>query len=141
MKYRGGCRADRGAERGQSLAEFALTFAVLMLIILGIVDFSRAVLARNVIASAAREAARYGTVAPSDDEGIAAVATRQAAAAGFAVTVKVKHPGQSIVDVEVSTVFRPVSLWIATYTDSGGGAGLTLRANSRMAVESAIAVE
>ncbi len=141
MGYEGVCRAGRGGERGQTLAEFALTFAVLMLIILGIVDFSRAVLARNVIASAAREAARYGAVAPGDDAGIAAVATQQAAAAGFLVTVKVKHPGQSTVDVEVSTVFRPVSLWIATYTDSGGGAGLTLRAHSSMIVESGVTVE
>ncbi len=53
---------NRSKERGQSLVELALILPVLILVLLGILDFGRAFYAYNAISNAAREGARYGTV-------------------------------------------------------------------------------
>jgi Flp pilus assembly protein TadG len=49
-------------EGGQDLIEFALILPVLLLLIIGIMQFGVAVFSYNTIANAAREGARYGTV-------------------------------------------------------------------------------
>lgn len=49
-------------ESGQSLAEFALVFPILMLVMVGLIDGTRAVFAYNTVENAAREGARYGIV-------------------------------------------------------------------------------
>jgi Flp pilus assembly protein TadG len=48
--------------RGQDLVEYALILPLLLLFILGIVEFGIAVFAYNTIANAAREGARVGVV-------------------------------------------------------------------------------
>ena len=48
--------------RGQSTVELALTLPVLLLLVLGIVDFGRVFIAANVITHATRDAARYGSL-------------------------------------------------------------------------------
>lgn len=48
--------------RGQGLAEFAIVFPLIALLIFGIFDVGRAVYAYNTIANAAREAARIAAV-------------------------------------------------------------------------------
>jgi Flp pilus assembly protein TadG len=50
--------------RGQELVEYALTLPILLLLILGIVEFGMAIFAYNTIANAAREGARVGAVVP-----------------------------------------------------------------------------
>lgn len=52
----------KDGRRGQALVEFALVFPVLFLIILGIVDFGRAVYAYNTVSNAAREAGRSAII-------------------------------------------------------------------------------
>jgi TadE-like protein len=54
-------------QRGQSLVEVALVLPILLLILLGVFDFGRAVFAFNTVSNAAREAARVAIVdqAPS----------------------------------------------------------------------------
>jgi len=52
-------------EGGQNLVEFALVLPILLLIILGIVEFSWAWLQTNTATSAAREAARVAAVTAS----------------------------------------------------------------------------
>ena len=47
---------------GQSLAEFALVFPVVILILFGAIDLGRAVYAYNTVANAAREGARVAIV-------------------------------------------------------------------------------
>jgi len=49
-------------ERGQSLVEYALVLPILLLLLLGIMEFGIAVFNYNTIANAAREGARYGIV-------------------------------------------------------------------------------
>lgn len=130
------CRLSR-SEAGQSLAEFALILFVLVMIILGIIDFSRAIYARTVIASAAREGARYAIVHPSDTAGIKRAAS--ALAVGLdnqgSFQVQVRGPISSTIEVGVTYVFRPISMLIATYAEDSPGDGFTMRARSAMRVE------
>jgi uncharacterized repeat protein (TIGR01451 family) len=57
-------RLRRRRERGQGLLEFALVLVVLLLVLMGIVDFGRAFLIYTNLFNAAREGARYGAVHP-----------------------------------------------------------------------------
>jgi Flp pilus assembly protein TadG len=47
---------------GQSLVEFAIVIPILLLLLVGIMEFSRAWMARNILTGAAREAARVAAV-------------------------------------------------------------------------------
>ena len=66
-------RAAGARGRGQSTVEMALMFPVFLLVLLGIIEFSRAFYAYSVVSNAAREGARYGIMHPtwvdSDDNG------------------------------------------------------------------------
>ena len=77
--YRDGCPMMRYQldSRGQQLVEYALLLPILLLLILGIVDFGMTIFAYNSIANAAREGARAG-VPPSatEDDIIAATVGR-----------------------------------------------------------------
>jgi hypothetical protein len=57
-------------ERGQELVEYALVLPLLLLVVMGIIDFAIVVFSYNTIANAAREGVRYGIVEPDDVAGI-----------------------------------------------------------------------
>jgi hypothetical protein len=57
--------------QGQSLAEFALTLPILLLVIMGIFDLGRGIFIYSTINHAAREGARFGAVHHCDSTGIA----------------------------------------------------------------------
>ncbi|MDX9952997.1 MAG: TadE/TadG family type IV pilus assembly protein [Anaerolineae bacterium] len=65
-------RRSRWHEQGQTLVEFVLILPLLLL--LGIAEFTIAVLSYNTLADAARQGARYGIVHPTDVASIEAVA-------------------------------------------------------------------
>lgn len=65
--------------QGQSLVEFALILPVLVLIIMGLFDFGRAVYAYNAVSNAAREGARLLIVNQQVDGGGVYLAAREAA--------------------------------------------------------------
>ena len=52
--------------RGQSVVEFALVLPLLLLIVFGITEFSRAWMTMNVLTAAAREGCRLGVVTGPD---------------------------------------------------------------------------
>ena len=52
----------RRGERGQSLTEMALTLPILMLLVMGIMDFGRMLFIYSQVSNAAREGARWGSV-------------------------------------------------------------------------------
>ena len=52
-------------EKGQSLVEFALLLPVFLLILVGIAEFGRAWMIKNMLTGAAREGARFAAVQPS----------------------------------------------------------------------------
>jgi Flp pilus assembly protein TadG len=67
------------SERGQSTVELALAFPVLLLILMGVLDFGRAFFSYVSITNAAREGAQYGTWYPTDANGntnLAAITTQ-----------------------------------------------------------------
>jgi len=60
-------------ERAQALVEYALVLPILLLLLLGIMEFGIAVFNYNSIANAAREGARYGIVHWRDADVIAGI--------------------------------------------------------------------
>ncbi|MCK4452155.1 MAG: thrombospondin type 3 repeat-containing protein, partial [Anaerolineae bacterium] len=60
----------RRCSRGQGLVEFALILPLLLLLILGIIEFGYVFTVYTGLFNAAREGARYGVVRPSDVSGI-----------------------------------------------------------------------
>ena len=61
----------RATERGQTITEFALILPIFILVLVGIVDFGRAVYASSTIQNAAREAVRVAIV----DQNVGAIET------------------------------------------------------------------
>ena len=55
-------RKTRKGEKGQNLVEFALVVPLLLLIVVGIAEFGRAWMTRNIMTGAAREAVRMFAV-------------------------------------------------------------------------------
>lgn len=101
----------QGSEAGQSLVEFALVLPVLLLVLLGIVDFGRVLSTGYMVAHAARDAARYASVG-ADDSTIGQAVLRDTSSVRGQVTWSVS-PGSGLVSgqpVEV-TVSAPVQIF------------------------------
>ncbi|MGQ9682454.1 MAG: TadE/TadG family type IV pilus assembly protein [Anaerolineae bacterium] len=130
---------------GQTLAEFAIISLVLIVILVGIVDLSRAVYAYNMVKNAAREGARYAIIHPSDATGI------EQSAKGLAIgldrnllsvrrdLVECSGGRCSSVKVTVEYVFLPVVSLVSLSMDGGTGNGLRLTGTSTMRFELPVA--
>jgi Flp pilus assembly protein TadG len=68
----------RQRTRGQSLAEFGLVLPILLLVMMGILDFGRAVFAYNTLSNAARDGARVAIVDQTVTAGVPAAAKEAA---------------------------------------------------------------
>jgi Flp pilus assembly protein TadG len=122
-------RQSRRLQRGDTLVEFALVSFVLMTIVIGILDFGRAVYAYSVVANCAREGARYGVIEPEDHAGI--VATVQGKATGLdtsRLTVNVTNE-ESAITVSVSYDFQLITPLIS---DVLGSSSLTMASSATM---------
>lgn len=62
--------ARRRVRRGQGLVEFALILPILLLVLIGMLEFGRILFIYVNVSNAAREGVRYGVVHPSDQQGI-----------------------------------------------------------------------
>jgi len=98
-------------ESGQNLVEFALVLPILMLIILGIVEFSWAWLQTNTATSAAREAARVAAVTTSPYSTAAAEARartvlQNAGIDSGAATVTISAPDAATQQITVTVQFQ-----------------------------------
>ena len=90
----------RNSQRGQSLVEFALSSVVLVLLFGGLVDLTRAIHYADVLQSAAREGARYGSAYNAgaagnpalDDADIKSIVDAQLQAGGLPASI-LKNPG------------------------------------------------
>lgn len=80
-------------DRGQALTEFALVLPVLLLILLALFDFGRAIYAFNAVSNSAREGARVAIVDQSQASGVY-IAAREAAAQGTALGLNPADPSQ-----------------------------------------------
>lgn len=72
--------------RGQSTVELALTLPLLLLLVLGIVDFGRVFVAANVLSHAARDATRYASLNATDLGGIRARVIDEGARSSVLIT-------------------------------------------------------
>lgn len=130
--------AQPSAEHGQSLVELALVLPVFLLLILGMIDLGRAAIIMTTLDGAAREGARYATLAPADSAGITAAARRTAIVTGpTPVLVTTTYPNGA------ATSGNPVRVTVRyqlTFIASGivGGlapAGLAVTKSSQMVIE------
>jgi hypothetical protein len=60
-------RLERNDERGQAMVEFSLAIIVFLVLLMGVVDFGRAIYQYNGVSQAAREIARVTAVHPGAD--------------------------------------------------------------------------
>ena len=79
---------SRGSERGQALVEFAIILPFILLVLMGVVDFGRAIFAYNEVANASREGGRTGIV----NQTLADIRAR-AAAQAVGLTMPTTVPG------------------------------------------------
>ena len=120
------------------MVEFAIILFFFGLVVMGILDFSRAVYVRHQVANAAREGARYASTHPpeteQDVENIKAVA--RALVLGFqgdSMSVGVSQPDENHVRVDVTYTFRPIVGFI--FGAKGSGVDITMRSGSDMRME------
>ena len=119
--------------RGQALAEFALVFPLLMLLVFALVDLGRVVYTHNAMAEGAREAARWGSVqarSASDIEGIEAhaVASIVGVGAGVTATATCIRPGTVVLpcaqndtlEVTVETSMELITPFVAQLMNASG---------------------
>lgn len=119
-------------DNGQELVEYAIVLPLLMLLLLGIMEFAIVIFSYDTIANAAREGARYGIIHPTDTAGIEAVARDRALGlnqAGLQVTPTLV--GDAI-QVEVT---YDVSLITGLIIQAVGGPTLQLRTAATMQIE------
>lgn len=118
-------RGSGSADRGAAAVEFALMLPLLLLIVLGIVDFGRMLNAQQTLTQAAREGVRLVALGQPDVAG-----RTQAAATGLSpVGVAIQScpagagPGSNgVVDASYSFQFTPGLGYLVTLF---GGAGLS----------------
>jgi len=110
----------RNSESGSNSVEFALAIPVLALMILGSVDFCRAIWTNNTIAQAALDGARYASVRSVDSDEPSSTATVKSAVVDSAVGLDAGKVGVTttwpagnnqgaIVRVRVTYDFEPIT--------------------------------
>lgn len=122
----------QGNTTGQTLVEFALVLPLVLLLLIGIAEFTIVVLSYNTLADAVRQGARYSVVHPNDRVGIESVA-RDAAAwldqDRLALTIS------SMGAVRVEATYDLDLLTGFIIEAAGGNRTLRLRAVSTMQME------
>jgi len=134
---------NRSRQRGQSLVETALVLPVVLILLMGLFDFGRAIFAYNTVAEAARNGARVAIVnqTPAD---ICAVAAQRAV--GLGLSAGCVSPGQvgvslspssgctainCLQSVTVTYAFTPLTPIVSAFTGP-----ITVNSTSTVAVES-----
>jgi Flp pilus assembly protein TadG len=124
----------RKQSQGQSLVEFALVLPLLLLLVVGVAEFGRAWMTRNILTGAAREAVRLAAV-PAPAGGVSAASTRASqilASAGITTaTVSVVDAAAAYGPVSV-TVNYDFPVAIAGFIPGLGGATLPLVSTTTM---------
>lgn len=79
-------------EGGQTLVEFSMVIGFLLLLLFGIIDFSRLFFAYATMSNGVREGARYGIIHPGQTADIIAAAEETMVVLGGNATVTVDYP-------------------------------------------------
>ncbi|MGH2475308.1 MAG: TadE/TadG family type IV pilus assembly protein [Candidatus Limnocylindrales bacterium] len=114
----------RRYDDGQSLVEVALVLPILLIILLGIFDFGRAVFAYNAVSNSAREAVRVAIVNQSpatveaegkqaaiglDPDAVAVTSAHDCDRIGCTASVTVSHQWQAITPI-IGSLIGPIEL-------------------------------
>jgi Flp pilus assembly protein TadG len=123
------------AVRGQSVVEFALVLPVLLIIVLGLFDFGRAIYASNAISNAARVATRLAIV-DQDEVLIKQTAVDEAPGAGLEPPdIVVTYTCTDRIEVCFANVAVTVGYTPATPMIEALVGPITLSASSEMPIE------
>ncbi len=122
------------------MVEYAAGLTLFMLILMGVVDFGRAIWIRNTMAHAAREAARYGAAATRTSTEIRDYAIDRATGIGLTSSnVSVTRGTCGNVDapvvVTITYSFSPITPLISS---TWGGAAIAMGTSSSMYVEQGV---
>ena len=90
-------------DKGQSLVEFALVVPILLILVLGIVEFGRAWMTKNIMTGAAREAVRVAVVGGNG------------VARGDNVLLSANLPPSTVVEDGTDTEGMPLKIATVTY--------------------------
>ena len=101
------------SDKGQNLVEFALVVPLLLLLLIGIAEFGRAWMSKNILTGAAREAVRMAAVPPpSGVDNAAWAAAVSDRADNILKSAGITVPAGNIVVVDGGT-FAPVSVTVS----------------------------
>ncbi len=100
-------RKSNHAGRGQSLVEFALVLPIILMILLGLLDFGRAFYTMVALRDAADEGASYAAIRPNDTVGIQ---RRAAEASTNLVTIQIEDV--SIIRPPTLAVGQPITVTV-----------------------------
>lgn len=98
-------RKARKGEKGQNLVEFALVIPLLLLVVIGIAEFGRAWMTKNILTGAAREAVRIMAVPTGNVSTATARAYNILNSAGITTGYNISIPPTSV-------AFDPVSVTV-----------------------------
>ena len=123
-----------GANRGQSLVEFALVLPMFLLLLIGVTEFGRAWMTRNILTGASREAVRIAAVQGNTVSALSRANDILASAGITGASVSIADDGAAYgtCSVTVSYAF-PVS--IAGFLPGLGGTNFTLSSSTSMRKE------
>jgi len=126
-------RGDRSI-RGQSLVEFALVLPVFLLLLIGVAEFGRAWMTRNILTGASREAARIAAVQGNTASALSRAndVLSSAGISGASVSIADDGAPYGTCSVTVSYAF-PVG--VAGFLPGMGGTNFTLSSSTSMRKE------
>jgi len=126
-------RSDKSVH-GQSLVEFALVLPVFLLLLIGVAEFGRAWMTRNILTGASREAVRIAAVQGNTASALSRANNILSSAGISGATVNIADDGApyGTCSVTVSYAF-PVT--IAGFLPGLGGTNLTLSTSTSMRKE------
>jgi len=132
-------KAAGNRQGGQSLLETALALPVVLLVLLGIFDLSRAVYYQSVIANGAREGARYGSVPSHEGDQAGVINAAQATMVGLepgnvqiVVNWLEEEMEAEIIQVQVRYRMTVITPLIADVVGDGGQLNLVSESTMRI---------
>jgi Flp pilus assembly protein TadG len=126
-------RKTLGNEKGQNLVEFALVVPLLLLLVIGIAEFGRAWMTKNLITGAAREAVRMYAV-KNDTSAAGARADNILSSGGMDLSRRTITPGDTGVAVSY-TITYDLPIVIAGFIPGLPSDNITLSSTTTMRKE------
>ena len=111
-----GAPKRRHRQRGAALVEFALVLPLLLVMVLGAIDWGWYFFIDQLVTNAAREGARSGTMLPPTSSDSDAAAAALSASNNYLTSVQLKATGVAATTVTVTTASGPTKAVQVTIT-------------------------